>query len=258
LLERVGVEAITSWLPFEPEPGEVEAVLLNKGVRPTTIPQDRDQLLIEQAAAREALRLVIRQARKIWRPNTSGVQQWLTPPVEPIIASGSILGQSPRPGQAVLMLLDAIEPVGITTIVLDKHGLASALGAMAVIQPLAAVQALDTGAFLTLGTVVSPVGRARPGEVIMRVKIAFEQGGELEIEAKYGSLEVLPLRTGEKAVLELKPRRGISVGRIKGAVEVNGGVIGLIIDARGRPLHLPPDPQVRRQQVQQWLWDMGA
>jgi hypothetical protein len=129
---------------------------------------------------------------------------------------------------------------------------------MAVIQPLAAVQALDTGAFLTLGTVVSPVGRARPGEVIMRVKIAFEQGGELEIEAKYGSLEVLPLRTGEKAVLELKPRRGISVGRIKGAVEVNGGVIGLIIDARGRPLHLPPDPQVRRQQVQQWLWDMGA
>ncbi len=92
----------------------------------------------------------------------------------------------------------------------------------------------------------------------MRVKITFEQGGELEVEAKYGSLEVLPLRMGEKAMLELKPRRGISVGKTSKAVEVNGGIIGLIIDARGRPLNLPSDPEDCRQQVQQWLWDMGA
>ena len=207
---------------------------------------------------RESLRAVMRQAREIWHPGTSRSQHRLTPPMDPIIASGSVLGRAPRPGQAILMLLDAIEPVGISTIVLDEYGLASALGAMAVIQPLAAVQALDSGAFLTLGTVVAPVGRARPGEVIMRVKITFEQGGALEIEVKYGSLEVLPLRIGEKATLELKPRRGISVGRVGKAVEVNGGIIGLVIDARGRPLNLPSDPEVCRQQVQQWLWDMGA
>jgi hypothetical protein len=156
------------------------------------------------------------------------------------------------------MLLDAIEPVGITTMLLDKHGVASALGAVAVTQPLAAVQALDAGAFLTLGTVVAPVGRARPGEVIMRVKIAFEEGGELEIEVKYGSIELLPLREGEKARLEFRPRRGISVGRIGRAIEVNGGAIGLIIDARGRPLRLSPSPKACRRQMQQWLWDMGA
>jgi hypothetical protein len=92
----------------------------------------------------------------------------------------------------------------------------------------------------------------------MRVKVTFAQGGELELEAKYGSLEVLPLRIGEKATLELKPRRGINVGRVGKAVEVNGGVIGLVIDARGRPLNLPSDPEVCRQQMQQWLWDMGA
>jgi hypothetical protein len=92
----------------------------------------------------------------------------------------------------------------------------------------------------------------------MRVKITFDQGGELEIEVKHGSLEVLPLRVGEKAKVELKPRRGISVGRITGAVEVSGGVIGLVIDARGRPLRLPSNPDACRRQVQQWLWDMGA
>jgi hypothetical protein len=180
------------------------------------------------------------------------------PLLEPIIATGGILVQAPRLSQTVLMLLDAIEPVGITTLVLDEQGVAPALGAVAVSQPLAAVEALDAGPFLTLGTLVAPVGRARPGEVIMRVKITFEQGGELEIEAKYGSLEMLPLRIGEKARMELKPRRGFRVGRAGGVVEVHGGAVGLVIDARGRPLRLPSGPDARRQLVQQWLWEMGA
>ncbi len=258
LLERVGVAAIARWLPFQPEPGEVEQVLINKSVQPMTIPQDRRQLLIEQAAAREALRLVMSRARETWQASGTRTGHWVMPLVEPIIASGGVLVHAPRLSQAVLMLLDAIEPVGITTIVLDEHGIASNLGAVAVTQPLAAVQALDAGAFQTLGTVVAPVGRARPGEQIMRVKISFDQGGELEIEVKAGSMEMVPLRVGEKATLELRPRRGISVGRVSGAVQVNGGVVGLIIDARGRPLRLPSDLEACHQLAQQWLWDMGA
>jgi hypothetical protein len=178
--------------------------------------------------------------------------------MEPIIASGGVLAHAPRPSQTVLMLLDAIEPVGITTVVRDKYGVASALGALAVTQPLAAVQALDAGAFQKLGTVIAPVGRARPGEVIMRLKVTFEQGSELEIEVEYGSLEVLPLHTDEKAVVEIKSRRGIRVGRIGGAVEVKGGELGLVVDARGRPLRLPTNLEMCRQLMQKWLWEMGA
>ena len=38
------------------------------------------------------------------------------------------------------------------------------------------------------------------------------------------------------------------------------GALGLVIDARGRPLvrSLPSDPEARRDRIQQWLWDMGA
>lgn len=258
LLERVGLTAVARWLPFEPEQGEVEQVLFNKGVRPTTIPHNRRELLIEQAAAREALRLVMGQARETWRAGASSGRRWLMPFLEPIIISGGVLVEAPRPSQAILMMLDAIEPVGITTVLLDRHGAASALGAVAVTQALAAVQALDAGAFLNLGTVVAPVGRARPGDVILRAKIAFERGGELEVEAKYGSLEVIPLHNGEKATIELKPRRGFQVGRVGGAIEVNGGAVGLIIDARGRPLRLPSNLHSCHQLMQQWLWEMGA
>jgi hypothetical protein len=257
LLKRVGKDAIARWLPFEPEPGEVEQLLLNKGVWSTTVPLTRRQLLIEQAAAREALRLVMGRARKIWHANAGGSRRWVTPLVEPIIATGGIF-QTPRLSQALLLILDTIEPVGITTVLLDEHGVASALGAVAVAQPVAAVEALDAGAFLTLGTVVAPFGRARLGEVIMRVKMTFDQGGELEIEVKSGSIEMLPLRVGEKATLELRPRRGISVGHVGRAVEVNGGAVGLVIDARGRPLRLPADREMCRELVQKWLWDMGV
>ena len=256
LLERIGVAKIGRWLPFDPEPGEIEQVLLSKGVRPTTVPEDRRQLLIEQAAAREALRTVMEKTREMWRAGGGG--RWTMPSLEPIIASGGVLVHAPRPSQALLMLLDAIEPVGLTTFVLDTHGVASALGATAVTQPLAAVQTLDAGAFLPLGTVVAPIGRARPGDVVLRVKIEFEHDGGLEIEVKSGSLEMLPLRLGEKAVMELKPRRGISVGKTRGPVEVHGGAVGLVIDARGRPLRLPSDSDACRKLVQQWLWEMGA
>ena len=69
---------------------------------------------------------------------------------------------------------------------------------------------------------------------------------------------MLPLRLGEKAVMEIRPRRGLRVGQAGGAVEVHGGAVGVVIDARGRPLRLPPKPDVCRQLVQQWLWEMGA
>ena len=35
---------------------------------------------------------------------------------------------------------------------------------------------------------------------------------------------------------------------------------GELLDRRGRPLarQLPADPEMRRDLIQQWLWDMGA
>ncbi|HYP21848.1 MAG TPA: hypothetical protein VEY08_17390, partial [Chloroflexia bacterium] len=40
--------------------------------------------------------------------------------------------------------------------------------------------------------------------------------------------------------------------------EVKGGLVGLIIDARGRPLDLPEDGTVRRTLIRGWLAAMDA
>jgi len=266
VLSLCGLDAITRWLPFETTAGEIEAVLTEKELHPTSVSQDSHELLIEQALARETMRLALASARSSWPVELSGPYPTFLPYLEPIIGSGSVLGQAPRPGQAALMMLDALEPIGVTTLVLDTCGLLPALGACALAQPLATVQALGAGALATLGTVVTPVGRARMGDTILSLRIKYQNGGDLEVEVVAGSLEVLPLPPGQKATLELKPRRSnIDVGRGgpgKGGrpIEVRGGSVGLVVDARGRPLvaSLPSDAAKRRERVQQWLWDMGA
>jgi hypothetical protein len=62
--------------------------------------------------------------------------------------------------------------------------------------------------------------------------------------------------------MTLRPEKGFDVGfggRGKaGALRVAGGALGVIIDARGRPIELSKDPASRRELNQKWLFDIGA
>ena len=46
--------------------------------------------------------------------------------------------------------------------------------------------------------------------------------------------------------------------RRAGKVKASGGLIGLIVDARGRPLVLPHNADARRRLLNSWLWDVGG
>jgi hypothetical protein len=260
LLSEVKVSSVARWLPFPIQASELEAFVIDKELRPLTIPPDGRELLIEQALAREAIRSIAKLARPSWSrlaPRSRGQGPLL---FERIVGAGGVIAKATRPGQAALLLLDALEPTGVFELLLDVYGLIPALGAAAMSYPLSAVQAIENKGLLSLGTVVVPTGAARPGEVILGLKMSYEGGGDLEVEVAAGTLEVLPLPLGLKATLRLQPRRGIDIGRVRKSIPVEGGALGLIIDARGRPLtrHLPSDPEMRRELVQQWLWDMGA
>ena len=264
LLQEVGREAVARWLPFELDPGELEAFVINKELRPLSIPPDSHELLIEQALAREAIRATLKIARPGWARDRRGARRDTLPPVEPIIGSGAVLARASRPGQAALMLLDALEPIGVTQLLLDVYGLMPALGAAAIASPLSAVQTIEHNGLFLLGTVVAPIGQVPTGETTLGVKVSYDSGSEIEVEVAAGTLEILPLPAGQAALLELQPRRGVDIGHGPGRggrpIKVQGGAVGLIIDARGRPLlkALPVDGDERLQRVQQWLWDVGA
>jgi hypothetical protein len=262
LLQGQGVEALTRWIPEPMTEDEVRGTLVNKEIHPASIPQERRELWLEQALAREAIRGTLEVARPGWRPGAAQPYPHLLPLCQTIIVSGGALVNAPRPGQTALMVLDALQPIGVSTLVVDKYGLASALGSVAAVKPLAAVETLDSGGFVNLATVVSPVGRARPGDTVLRVKLTYDDGSAFSVEVQYGNIEVLPVLLGQQANLELRPARRFDVGLggpgKGGKRRIDGGLAGLIIDARGRPLRLANEPEERHVQTRQWLWDVGG
>lgn len=248
LLAERGVEQILRWLPFDLE-GAGDRIL-NKAFRPGTFPQSREDLILEQAVARELM---------AWALERAG-ERALTP-VDLIVGTGALLSRLADPRQATLILLDGLQPTGVCTLALDEFSLLPQLGALAMVEPLAAAQVLARDTLLNLGTVIAPLGVAKEGEVALRFKMVYPEGGTIEGEVSYGSLEVIPLPFGQRATLELRPTKSFDVGlgrKGRGATtEVEGGAVGVIIDARGRPLSLPEERAAQQEKMQKWMWEVG-
>jgi hypothetical protein len=262
LLRSNSIESITRWLPSDIPDDVVRDYIFNKSLQPATIPMEKDELHLEFALARQILQTALGLARTGWPKGKDGRGSQLLPAMEPILGGGGVLSRSPRPGYAALALLDSLQPTGITTLVLDPYGLTPALGAAAAVLPMVTVQVLESGSFVSLGTVVSPLGGGRAGRPVARVKLEREGVPPLDGEVRLGQLIVLPLGQGEVGRLTLRPERGFDVGfgayGKAGALKVSGGAVGLMIDARGRPLALPKDAGRRRELNQKWLIDIGA
>lgn len=262
LLEHVPAESILRWLPFEMESAELSNVLHNKALRYRTIPQTRQELLVEQAVAREIIRLTVADLQARWSQRAPSAKDHLLPKFHLIVGAGGVLAQAPNYGQAALILLDALQPVGVSGLAVDQVRLMAPLGAAAMANPLAASQVMEQDALLNLGTVVAPVGTAREGDVALVLKIDYPDGRSLEVEVAYGSLEIIPLPPGQTVDMELRPTRRFDVGLgtkgQAGTTKVEGSILGIIIDARGRPLPIAADPEKQREKMQRWLWDMGS
>jgi hypothetical protein len=85
------------------------------------------------------------------------------------------------------------------------------------------------------------------------------EGGPAELDLVPGGLELVDLPPGERAVVELRFRDAVDLGvRVKhAAVEVTGGLGGLLVDLRDVPLRLPDRAERRRDLLAAWqaaLW----
>jgi hypothetical protein len=261
LLNHTTLEDILRWSPLDIPPDVLRDYLYQKSLYPASIAATREELAISQAVARQALHLAMQSARRDFPKNVASIKPNLSPLFEPILAGGGALSDASRPGQSLLLLLDSIQPVGITTVILDQNNLLSLLGAAASQNNILPVQVLESGAFLSLGTVVSPVVSATYGTLILRAKLTYENGTEARVDLKFGSLETLPLANGEAGRLTVQCMSGADVGFGPGRggnIPVSGGAMGVVFDGRGRPLDLPSDPVRRRELIKKWIWTLGG
>ncbi len=239
---------IAKWLPIHCAPEVIHDYLAQKVTFPATVPMNAETLAIEQAIARQVIRRAFQQ--------TLARYPALGTTFEPIMASGAVLNMAPTPAQSLLMLLDGIQPTGVTTLVLDQNGILPGLGAIAKINQILPVQVLESGAFLNLGTVISPVSDARYGTPILRVRLEYDSGNDTRMDIRQGSINVLPLQNGQTARIHFQALRTVEITpghpRELESFKIVGGACGAIIDARGRPVVLPADASRRREMLKKW------
>lgn len=260
LLKHTTLEEIARWLPIEVTVETVRDYLYQKSLYPQALPATREELFIEQAIARQ--NLVLSTQTMVQRlPGRYRRQAGLLPSFELVVAGGAVLTNDPSLGQKLLMLLDGLQPAGITTLVLDQNNLLAMLGAAVEVNSLLPVQVMDAGALAYLATVISPVSDSAYGAPIVRAKLIREDGTAMTSEVNMGNLQILPLDSGQTARLELRPLRnadvGLGPGRA-GAVDVVGSSLGVVIDARGRPLRLPSSAGERARLLKKWLKTVGG
>ena len=269
VLAEATLPMILRWVPYDSDERHLRNRVKNKMIRPTTIPQTLEALMFEQAVAREALRLSYVQ-HKQFATTLHGVQQQRSigdafaqdggthsivdnMTLDLLVASGGVLSHAPRMQQTAMMLIDAFEPEGITRLAKDSIFMMPHLGVLASVHPRAAMEVFERDCLIYLGTCIAPKGHAVPGQTICRYK--FSGGLRESGEMRFGELRRLRLGADETAEVQLDPARGFDVGAGPGKPitrTIHGGTVGILLDARGRPLALPSDRAICRESVRRW------
>jgi uncharacterized protein (TIGR01319 family) len=272
---ETGADNILRWLPFEIGQSELRDRLRNKMVRPTTVPETVEDLLVEQAAAREALRLALAHHKSLARPLKGVVRQRSigdtfdqSGPDEDIIdmaavglviGSGGVLSHAPNRSSALLMMIDAFEPCGVAQMAVDSIFMMPHLGAFSTVNPKAAAELFERDCLVHLGAVVAPRGRFPRRGAVLEAELGLPSGRK-DVVMEAGAFARFDLAAGERANVVLRPARGVDVGVGAGetrTLELLGGEAGVVIDCRGRPLVLPDDEVRRRENAAKWLGVLG-
>lgn len=269
-----GMANVLRWVHFDMDERELRNRVKNKMIRPTTIPQTQEALIFEQAVAREALRLAYIQ-HKEFATTLKGVQQQRTVgdtfsqeisgqsivdnmKLDLLVASGGVLSHAPRMNQTAMLLIDSFEPEGFTTLAKDSIFMMPHLGVLAEVHAKAALEVFEKDCLIYLGTNIAAKGLGKPGRPCFRYTISgktVNESGTLN----FGELKLLPLGPGETARVTIEPERGFDFGAGPGKrIErtVKGGTVGLVLDARGRPLQLPEERRACQATMSKWVQAM--
>ncbi|MAD52264.1 MAG: methylaspartate mutase [Candidatus Marinimicrobia bacterium] len=278
VLAESGLKNVLRWVPFDIDEKELTNRIGNKMIRPTTVPQSLEELVIEQAIAREALRLSFIQ-HKAFAVNLKGVQKERTisdafeqtdsgeslvdmMELDLMVGSGGVLSHAPRREQSARMLIDSFLPEGITQLAVDSIFMMPQLGVMANIEKEelaedarnAAIEVFEKDCLIRLGTCLAPVGNAKPGAIVLIVELTLPNGDIQKHEIKFGDIVRIEVPY-EPIKAKLTPGKGMDIGAGKNeSIEttIYGGVVGIILDGRGRPMGISTDPKQRISDLSKW------
>jgi uncharacterized protein (TIGR01319 family) len=249
VLLEAGVEGIQRWLPYDISAHEVRDRLRNKMIRPTSIPQTLEDLWLEQAVCREALRLSLEHHRSLavglsGVKRSRGISEIFTQSVnrvelvdlmklDVVIGSGGVLSHAPSRMGAALMMLEGFGLRGLTQITVDSIFMMPHLGVLASVHPQAADEIFIHDCLVNIAHSVVPVlsKKAKAGDKLCQVHFEGRSYGCITA----GEIRNVELCGGSRGNLLLEPSAGVDVGAGPGKVlerEIEVGCCGLLLDGR--------------------------
>ena len=278
VLAESGLDNVLRWVPFDIDRKELTNRIGNKMIRPTTVPQSLQELFIEQAIAREALRLSFKQ-HKEFAVGLKGVQKERTisdafeqsgsgqslvnmMDLDLLVGSGGVLSHAPRREQSAKMLIDSFMPEGITQLAVDSIFMMPQLGVLANIDKEklgeearnAALEVFNKDCLIRLGTCISPIGNVKTGTTVLSVKLEFSDKTVIEKDIQKNELYRIKAEY-EPIKAEIIPHKKMDIGSGIGEpinTTIYGGLVGIILDGRDRPISIPADPQERLSYLNDW------
>lgn len=261
----------TAWLavvpaaavaPDDPDDAAIDGVLLW-----STVPSDRHRLRdrmrelriapwADAAGDGAALRMAAARAALV-RLAAATADFDHAPAPDLVVTAGGVWSAVPAPAVA-LALVDVIRRPGASQYALDHARLLGALGTIPDPEERVAIMTdLADDLLAPLGSVVTPAG-LRAGRSAGSVVVHGREGAS-ELDLLPGGLELVDLAPGETAIAEFRFRDRVKLGA-RGrhfAVDVAGGLGGLLVDLRDVPLRLPERADRRRDLLAAWqsaLW----
>lgn len=265
VLVEAGVENLRRWLPYEISDHQIRDRLRNKMIRPTSIPQTKDDLWLEQAVCREALRLSLVHHRSL-AVGLSGAQRQRSigemflqqanryelvdlKALDLVIGSGGVLSHAPDRLQSALMMLDGFGLEGVTQLTVDSIFMMPHLGVLGSVNGEAARTLFEKECLVNIAHSVVPIWSGRLPSTRSLASVFFDDEEVARVLPGKVSVErSLAERTGMLRVEPVKNSVDVGAGRGKPYErQVTLGLYGLILDGRGRPILAAQDGQSERQ-----------
>jgi uncharacterized protein (TIGR01319 family) len=255
VLVEAGVSGIKRWLPFEIDESELRDRLRNKMIRPTSIPQTVEDLWLEQAVCREALKLSLQHHRSLAisvesRGAEKGIADVFKQSAErselvnmlrldTVIGSGGVLSHAPSRLQAAMMMIDGFGLEGVTQLAVDSIFMLPHLGVFSSVHPVAAQEIFERDCIVYIGVAVVPVysKSANDGDILAEIFLDNVKIGQVIA----GQVVCFKSNGDSEGVLRVEPkRRDVNLGAGLGQAaerKVRLGNEGIIADGRNRPFN---------------------
>jgi hypothetical protein len=246
------IDRVARWIPDGLLPQAMHSFVINQTSHPTAIPSTTAELMLSHAVWTVA-------ARGALTHQDDGRRLIQDGSVDLVVLTGEITKSLGRPIQAALLMINSLETWGVTQLALDS---ASALAMSGCLLETGVPVAVESS-LIPLGSCVAVRGQSPVGETAVAVEVQPEGFPAIEREVGAGSMDVIQWEADVDAEVRIWPNpkfdAGLGYGRpMQVRSRLSSGSVGLVIDARGRPLEWPEDGEERKARIEQWYRSLNA